>query len=99
MWKDLSLKALSPDPAVVLPRGGLHKCPRAQQGTSTAEETVLLLRNSEHNHGRGSENKRESRFPLPVHSPSRPGGDTGGRQSVLSRSHLSPLSCFTLDGK
>ena len=96
MWKDLSLKALSPGPAVVLPQGGLHKCPRAQQGTST--ETVLL-RNSEHNHGRGSENKPESRFPLPLHSPSRPGGDTGGRQSVLCRSHLSPLSCFTLDGE
>lgn len=77
MWKDLSLKALSPGPAVVLPRGGLHKCPRAQQGPSTAE--TLLLKNSEHNHGRGSENKRESRFPLPVHAPSRTGGDTGAR--------------------
>ena len=43
MWKDLSLKALSPGLAVVLPRGGLHKCPRAQQGTSTAE-TLLLLK-------------------------------------------------------
>lgn len=50
MWKDLSLKALSPGPAVVLPWGGLHKCPRAQQGTNTDE--TLLLRNSEHNHGR-----------------------------------------------
>jgi len=44
MWKDLSLKALSPGLAVVLPWGGLHKCPRAQQGTSTAEETLLLLK-------------------------------------------------------
>ena len=44
MWKDLSLKALSPGLAVVLPWGGLHKCPRAQQGTSTAEQTLLLLK-------------------------------------------------------
>lgn len=75
-----------PVPAVVLPHGGLHQCSRAQGGTSTAEEPLLLLSNVDHNHWRGWENRLESRLPLPLDSPSRTGGDTkAGEPGVCSQ--------------
>ena len=42
-----------PVPAAVLPQGGLHRCSRAQGGTSAAEEPLLLLSHVDHHHWRG----------------------------------------------